>query len=226
MLYMDTYFNFPFLTRVTCNRLIGISWRSFHMGPHRAPSLLFTNLSLLGGCTYYINQLPGFLFFLFLFFFFFCTCSMQKFPCQGSNLHYSSDLNYGSESTRSLTHWATRELKPAPLLRWFQPFVIIMNPLRIILCLKFVCMKGYLQSWFPEVALVHQMVLASVQVGFANSPFTGVNPPSPPPAMSESTSFSWVRIFLILSCHLLPNNTSAPFPPNVVFVLQYHPSVF
>ena len=35
------------------------------------------------------------------------TCDIQKFPFQGSNLHHSCNQSY---STRSLTHWTTREL--------------------------------------------------------------------------------------------------------------------
>ena len=38
------------------------------------------------------------------FFFFGRFCSIQKFPGQGSNLHYSSDPSHSSDNTRSLTH--------------------------------------------------------------------------------------------------------------------------
>ena len=38
------------------------------------------------------------------------TFSMWKFPDQGWNPGHSSDLSHSSDKTRSLTHWATREL--------------------------------------------------------------------------------------------------------------------
>ena len=37
-------------------------------------------------------------------------CSMWKFPGQGSNLHHSYNQSHSIDNTRSLTHWATREL--------------------------------------------------------------------------------------------------------------------
>ena len=47
----------------------------------------------------------------YLFFFFFgCTYGMYDFLGQGSYLSHSSDPGHSSDNTRSLTHWATREL--------------------------------------------------------------------------------------------------------------------
>ena len=48
--------------------------------------------------------------------FFFClffwrTCGRQKFLSQGWNLHHSSHPSHCSDNARSLTHWATGELR-------------------------------------------------------------------------------------------------------------------
>ena len=44
------------------------------------------------------------------FFIFGCTCGVWKFPGQGMNPHYSSDLSYSSDNARYLTAWATKEI--------------------------------------------------------------------------------------------------------------------
>ena len=51
-----------------------------------------------------------FCFVFFSFFFFGHTQNMQKFLDQGLSPHHSSNPSHSSDSTESLTHWATREL--------------------------------------------------------------------------------------------------------------------
>ena len=51
-----------------------------------------------------------------IFFFFGLTFTMQKSLCQGWNLYHSTDQIPSSDNTRSLDHWATRELPPAHFL--------------------------------------------------------------------------------------------------------------
>ena len=55
----------------------------------------------------------GFFLFLSFFFFFFFrrTLSKLKFPGQGSNRCHSSIQSHSSHTTRSITHWATREFQ-------------------------------------------------------------------------------------------------------------------
>ena len=48
---------------------------------------------------------------LYFFFFFGCAHGIWTFPGQGSNLSHSSDPSHCSDSARSLTHCATRELQ-------------------------------------------------------------------------------------------------------------------
>ena len=83
--------------------------------------LLLFFFSLMVGPTSVLYSLSPSLFFLYLSFpsslsHPLClACGTWKFPSQGSNLHHSSDLSHCSD-TRSLTHWATREL---PLYRHY-----------------------------------------------------------------------------------------------------------
>ena len=54
---------------------------------------------------------------LIFFFFFGWALDMWKFPGQGSDQHYSSNLSFCSDNTRSLTSWAKRELQfPLPII--------------------------------------------------------------------------------------------------------------
>ena len=57
----------------------------------------------------------------FFFFFFFSgydsNMCVNSFPGQGLRQHHSSGPNHSSDDTRSLTHWATREL--LPMVSWF-----------------------------------------------------------------------------------------------------------
>ena len=62
----------------------------------------------LGAC--YCRTRTRFFFFFFFFFFSGHIYGMWKFLGQGLNLHHSSDLSHCSGHTRSLTHWAMREL--------------------------------------------------------------------------------------------------------------------
>ena len=55
------------------------------------------------------EQLPAITSFSFFFFFVFVS-SMKKFLGQESNMRHSSDPSHSSDNTKSLTHWATREL--------------------------------------------------------------------------------------------------------------------
>ena len=52
----------------------------------------------------------------FFFFFFYCAHGMWTFPGQGLDLRHSSDPSCCSDTTRSLTHCATRELLDTGIL--------------------------------------------------------------------------------------------------------------
>ena len=55
-------------------------------------------------------ELYFFVFFYNLIFLFGCTYGMQKFPGQVLNPCLSGNQSHNGDNTRSLTHWATREL--------------------------------------------------------------------------------------------------------------------
>ena len=48
----------------------------------------------------------------FFFFLWYHAHGIWKFQAQGSNLCHSSNQSHSSDNTRSLSHWATRELHP------------------------------------------------------------------------------------------------------------------
>ena len=87
----------------------------------------------------------SFPFFFFKIYFFDYTCSMWRFPGQGSNLSYSSNLSHNSDNARSLTHWATTEL-------------LILVALKVLSCFtKKKCADGSdgVLLWFSGLKIWH-----------------------------------------------------------------------
>ena len=73
--------------------------------------VIFSHLFLLlihKNCIVFLLSIP---FSNFIYLFFFChICTMWKFLGQMLNQHNSSNLSHSSDTARSLTSWATREL--------------------------------------------------------------------------------------------------------------------
>ena len=115
--------------------------------------------------------------------YFFChTWCMKKFLAWGWNLCHSSKQSHSSDNTRSLTHWATRELQKQLLSFFSLSFFIIINFLSFISPTHFfplysIVTQLHIQVYIlfsPNIMLHHKwldIVLSATQQDLFANPF-------------------------------------------------------